>query len=145
MRRCPKCKKETIPLKWVFLGKSNLDIKHCYLCPNCNFKIKKSNTIAYIFETFEFFLIITISIAILLNQVLDNFIIDLAISLVAYILLILIINYFKPLGIATEDYCKYGVTKFGAVFNFMVMIIIVVMAIYFLLVKPLVLHQSIFN
>lgn len=133
MRKCPACGEETVPLKWMLFGKANNQQGRCYVCNNCNVKIRKKNYLGYVLDfSFEVIIVVMLGLYFLTHSSFISFLL----SPLLLIIIIMASNFFASLQIADEPYCRGDMTKIGAFFGLIAMVGIIAYLVYFFIVQP---------
>ena len=145
MKSCPNCGERTISLKWIIFNKSSSgNFIKCFQCPNCNEKIKKNkNFIFFILSGLAAIeLVWILLIGFFLNYLTGSFWMAIIGTIMTFIVLEYVLEYFSPLSIADEGYCRDELTKFGAIFALILMVSIIVFLIYCFIISPFILNTG---
>lgn len=144
MRQCPNCSKNTIDTKWLLFNKFNHNTKYCFECSNCNTKIRKQKNIILDFVTADIFIIgfLVLILTISIEEYLTSFVYALSVSILFFTTLHFAAEYFATLKVAEENYCLNGLSKKGALFALILMVIIISITIYCLVIQPLILKVA---
>jgi len=145
MKSCPNCGKKSIPLKWIIFNKSSSGtfIK-CFQCPNCNEKIRKNkNFIFFILSGLVAIeLVWILLIGFFVNYITGSFLVAIIGTIMTFIVLEYGLEYLSPLSIANEAYCRDEMTRIGAIFALIFMVLIIGFLIYCFIVSPFILNTG---
>lgn len=143
MKKCPNCSKNTVPLKWLLLNKSEDSNKLCYTCPNCHTKIKKQKF--FLLEIFTAGALMEGTLVLMMTIWIGSFLTSILYSLLASILFFTIlrfsIEYFSVLNIADESYYRGEWTRLDAFFILIFMTVMIGIVLYCLVIQPFLLTQ----
>lgn len=81
-------------------------------------------------------------LAILIENYLSSFAYALSGSFAFFTVLYFVLEYTSKLKVAEENYCLDGLSKKGAIFALILMIIIICMTVYCLIIQPFILNIS---
>ena len=141
MRKCPICKKKTIPYIWMFFNKYNGKKSICIECSNCkNNIIKKRFSFIQIlklpFYSLELMLFLLLIIFVFLDKFTHNTFLEFTIAFIVFSIYFLTLNLMTPLRKATYKECLGHIGKVEAIFNLILMVFIIFMLIYFFIIAP---------
>jgi hypothetical protein len=138
MKKCPNCMEKTIPLKWVLFNRSSNPDGKCLRCSNCDARIRKSKWL--IFHLFSLDLLVEGTLILIatafLGKLLGSYGIAFFSALAVWTSLYFAVEYFAPLKIADESYCRGDMTRAGAFFALVFMAMLMGALLNCFIVQP---------
>ena len=143
MKRCPNCQEKTIPLKWVLFNRSPNPDGKCIECSNCKAAVKKSRW--FIFYILSADILVEGTWILLatafLGKVVGSYQLAFFGALLVWVLLHFAVEYFAPLKVADESYCRGDMSRRAAFFALIFMACIIAMLAYCFVIQPLILGE----